>query len=155
MNEEGDQTRYLLDQKQFQKFYEFLTPRSNIDFVKKIQEKELIYSKKFYPITHAELETIKTHLKNVIDEKLASENEKTQVADPSTVQVHGDQQPRKEILPEFQNKEEEEEGGKILENVERGGGEVPKLVEPSPSQSFLWTPTNWIFFKIPSKKSKK
>ena len=152
MSEEGDQTRYLLDQKQFQKFYEFLTPRSNIDFVKKIQEKELIYSKKFYPISHAELETIKTHLKNAIDEKLASENEKIQVADDSsTVQVHGDQPP-KEILPEFQNRKEEEE--KIPEGVEKGN-EISKSVETSLTQSFLWTPTNWIFFKIPSKKSKK
>ena len=145
MSEEGDQTRYLLDQKQFQRFYEFLTPRSNIDFVKRIQEKELIYSKKFYPITREELETIKTHLKNTIDEKLASENEKIQVGVPSTI----DDQSPKETVAEFQSEEE----GKNPEDVEKGG-EISKLVEPSPSQSFLWTPTNWIFFKIPSKAKK-
>ena len=146
MSEEGDQIRYLLDQKQFQKFYEFLRPRSNIDFIKKIQGKELIYSKKFYPITHAELETIKIHLKNNIDEKLASESEKIQVADDSF--VDGDQPP-KEILPEFQSGEE-----KIQKDVEKGV-EVSKLVEPSSSSRFfLWTPTNWIFFKIPSKAKK-
>ena len=147
MSEEGDQTRYLLDQKQFQKFYEFLTPRSNIDFIKKIQGKELIYSKRFYPITHAELETIKTHLKNSIDEKLASESEKNQVADD--LFVDGDQQPPKEVLPEVQSGEE-----KIQKDVEKDV-EVPKLVEPSPSpRTFLWRPTNWIFFKIPSKAKK-
>ena len=71
---EENQSEYLLDYKQFQKFYELLKPRSNINFINKIQEKQLMYSTKYFPISHSELENIKSHLRERLNEKLTLEN---------------------------------------------------------------------------------
>ena len=127
--EENQRVNYLLNQKQFQKFYEFLTPRTNIEFIKKIQEKDLIYSQKLFPITDFELETIKTHLKNSLKEKTAEE------------------------FPTTATEVEEKDKELAINRLNETPPSPLSQSSPSPSSSLIspaicvWTPTIWTSFK--------
>ena len=133
------QLKYLLDNKQFQKYHELLTPRSNLDFIKKIQGKQLLYSRKFYPVTSSELDVIKTHLKN-LHEKFLGDEEKEKEEKTSSKIENFDEETTNHDLPQ-KEKEEEEEEEEEKEEREK---------EKSP----LWKPSRWQSFKLAKIKKK-
>ena len=167
MSAEKDQIKYLLDYKQFEKFYKFLTPRSNIDFVNKIQEKQLIYSKKYFPVTHSEIEIIKAHLKKVQNEKNLESEEK----EMKEGEKEGEEEKEKQGEEEGEEKKEEGQGEKEKEEestvknlsdkkeeTEEAGDQnkFPNLPSLSPInlEKILWKPSNWTPFKSNQKIKK-
>ena len=169
---EENQTEYLLNYKQFQRFYELLKPRSNLNFINKIQEKQLMYSTKYFPISHSELENIKSHLRDRLNEKLISEKnegekglekssmekggETEQLQSEGTEQLQSEeadqqwqqqqqqrqQQQSEGINQQYRKKEEEEEEEEEEAEAERN---QPKI------DTFIWRPTKWQSFKIPNR----
>ena len=168
MNSDKDQIKYLLDHKQFEKFYKFLTPRSNIDFVNKIQEKQLIYSKKYFPITHSEIEIIKAHLRKIQNEKnLESEEKEMKEKEEKEEEKEKEEEEEEEEKEEEKEKQREEGGeekkgegeGKILlknsfdekkEETEVGNqNKFPNFSSLSPLdfEKIPWKPSIWSPFK--------
>ena len=143
------QLKYLLDNKQFQKYHELLTPRSNLDFIKKIQGKQLLYSRKFYPVTSSELDVIKTHLKNLHEKFLGDEEkekkEEEEKEKTSSKIENFDEETTKHDSPQ-KKKEEEEKEEEVEEEEEKEGREKEK--------SPLWKPSRWQSFKLAKIKKK-
>ena len=136
------QLKYLLDNKQFQKYHELLTPRSNLDFIKKIQGKQLLYSRKFYPVTSSELDVIKTHLKNLHEKFLGDEEKEKEKKTLSKIE-NFDEETTNHDSPQKEKEEEEEEE---KEEEEKEGREKEK--------SPLWKPSRWQSFKLAKIKKK-
>ena len=135
------QLKYLLDNKQFQKYHELLTPRSNLDFIKKIQGKQLLYSRKFYPVTSSELDVIKTHLKNLHEKFLGDEEKEKEEEEKTSSKIENfDEETTKHDSPQKEKEEEEEE------EEEKEGREKEK--------SPLWKPSRWQSFKLAKIKKK-
>ena len=139
------QLKYLLDNKQFQKYHELLTPRSNLDFIKKIQGKQLLYSRKFYPVTSSELDVIKTHLKNLHKKFLGDEEkEKEEEEEKTSSKIENfDEETTNHDSPQKEKEEEEKEE----EEEEKEEG---REKEKSP----LWKPSRWQSFKLAKIKKK-
>ena len=136
------QLKYLLDNKQFQKYHELLTPRSNLDFIKKIQGKQLLYSRKFYPVTSSELDVIKTHLKNLHEKFLGDEEKEKEEEEKTSSKIENfDEETTNHDSPQKEKEEEEEE-----EEEEKEGREKEK--------SPLWKPSRWQSFKLAKIKKK-
>ena len=134
------QLKYLLDNKQFQKYHELLTPRSNLDFIKKIQGKQLLYSRKFYPVTSSELDVIKTHLKNLHEKFLGDEEKEKEEQEKTSSKIENfDEETTNHDSPQKEKEEEEEE-------EEKEGREKEK--------SPLWKPSRWQSFKLAKIKKK-
>ena len=133
------QLKYLLDNKQFQKYHELLTPRSNLDFIKKIQGKQLLYSRKFYPVTSSELDVIKTHLKNLHEKFLGDEEKEKEEEKTSSKIENFDEETTNHDSPQKEKEEEEEE------EEEKG-----REKEKSPP----WKPSRWQSFKLAKIKKK-
>ena len=139
------QLKYLLDNKQFQKYHELLTPRSNLDFIKKIQGKQLLYSRKFYPVTSSELDVIKTHLKNLHEKFLGDEEKEKEEEEKTSSKIENfDEETTKHDSPQKEKEEEEEE--EEVEEEEKEGREKEK--------SPLWKPSRWQSFKLAKIKKK-
>ena len=153
---EENQSEYLLDYKQFQKFYELLKPRSNVNFINKIQEKQLMYSTKYFPISHSELENIKSHLRERLNEKLTLENnekekepkeffmEKSEEAEQS--QGEGAEQSQGEGANQEQQQQQYPQQQRRVEGI----NQEEKKTEKTPT--FAWRPTKWHSFKVSSKR---
>merc|ERR1712212_1093785 len=58
-NELKRENLYLLDSQLFFKYQHLIQNKSNFDYLKKINEKSLLYGKRFYPISFEQLELIK------------------------------------------------------------------------------------------------
>ena len=157
---EENQTEYLLDYKQFQKFYELLKPRSNLNFINKIQEKQLMYSTKYFPISHSELENIKSHLRNHLNEKLILEKNEGEKGLESSMEKSGEaEQSQSEEAEQSQSEGAEQSQSEGAEQQRQQQNEVnqqhrEKKTEKNQikSATFIWSPTKWQSFKIPNKR---
>ena len=142
---------YLLDQKLFQKFHEFLPVRLNMNFIQKIQDKQLLYSKKYYPITQTELDIIKTQLKNNLNEKQKKEVDENQ--DKAELQIDENQEKKEEEREETKEEDEKEEEEKEEEEEKQ---KEPEEKDAQKKQILLsyWKPIKWQCFKTNSKKGR-
>ena len=138
---------YLLDQKLFQKFHEFLPVRLNMNFIQKIQDKQLLYSKKYYPITQTELDIIKTQLKKNLNEKQEKEVDENQ--DKAEFQIDQNQEKKEEEREETKEEDEKEE-----EEVEKQKESEEKDTQKKQISLSYWKPIKWQCFKTNSKKGR-
>ena len=169
---EENQTEYLLNYKQFQRFYELLKPRSNLNFINKIQEKQLMYSTKYFPISHSELENIKSHLRDRLNEKLISEKnegekglEKSSMekgGETEQLQSEGTEQSQNRGVEQLQSEEadqqwqqqqqqrQQQQSEGINQQYRKEEEEEAERNQPK-IDTFIWRPTKWQSFKIPNR----
>ena len=146
---ETSQTLYLLNDRQFQKFSKYLQPRTNDDFIKKLQEKHLIYSQKYYPILKTELEIIKNSL---IQERDKENTEAGDIADDSvsnnsgnntSISVSTNDNPSASTnisaSASVSPSEDKSKNIDILRNEKKRNSQH--------LESFFWMPTKWDFYK--------
>ena len=173
-NELKRENLYLLDSQLFFKYQHLIQNKSNFDYLKKINEKSLLYGKRFYPISFEQLELIKLsilknqtkqeekiiddiNIQEINDEKI-NENIKNDNIIRNTANDNKDKDNNDN--DNNSNDNNENKNVNVNEKINKQNGltlDSFSIKNPikTKEKRFIWKPLNWTCFSTANKKKKK
>ena len=148
-NEAEDKFYYLLDEHLFNKYAFLLKHKQNIEYLKELNEKKLIYSKRYYPINKSEVEEIKDYIKSQysMGEERKREEEEVQIssnseANDSSIQSNDNNLPSRQLSS---NEPKETAESRLFFSEEAGlplsGENIAK--KKKTADNAKWKPSVW------------